>query len=516
MDKIIRAVKQQLPRFNDYLLKDFRRDQIEQAIDFMGTIFGEAIKLFKGEIKYIGHQVMTAEERVAHELDNKITGGMVNIRDCEWVSVVYKFEYRNHVYTVPIYLPYLHNDFIVINNTKYAVQLAISEKVFTQINNGITAKVVRSPINFWRNRVFQMESVTSGEIAFESIVTVKIHNKSTRRKKNCIHPTVIHYLLCKYGLDRTLELFGMRREDVEIVEHIDKRDIDLYEYYAAQKVSKNRAPLYMKVKKEILKDTKKLRCIASILYLLTYFKKHTVDALYDPDAAIFKIMLGKIIHGEHITDPMAINHIESHMLSLDSYLDPITQARLQEMGISLSNIYDLLIYVFSNIDKMMLDHAHSDLYDKRIDVLDNLLVATIVQKIYHRFYNFEARSSKYNEKIVRSLLRISGQQVRKIYTSAIVRMNPSRYNDNWLISIGIKKVRQNNVKSANNNLIGAPEHRYHPSFAVVESAIAFSASNPGSTGSINPYLEIDEHGFIVRNEEVASQADALLPHLPYK
>ena len=100
-------------------------------------------------------------------------------------------------------------------------------------------------------------------------------------------------------------------------------------------------------------------------------------------------------------------------------------------------------------------------------------------------------------------------------------MSPSQYNDNWLLSVGAKKTRQNSSINKNSSKGGStsktstPEHRFHPSMAVVESIIAFSSSNPGISGTINPFLEIDSHGFI-HKPDYAAEVDAILPYLPYK
>lgn len=515
-DEVIRATSAQLPQFNDYLLKDFRNEQLQMAPDFMETIFREAVKLFRGEIEYVGYRALSPEERTNYELNNKITGGYVNIKKNEWVLYEYRFKYENEQYELFLYLPYFHHRFIVINNTQYSIQLAISEKVFTKINDGITAKVVRSPINFWRNRIYTMVSASSKKSYFESLVTVKVHNKGKKHSKKQVTPTVVHYLLCKYGLNMTLDIFSIKKEDCFVVDKINEKDTDDYEYFGCRKTPKTKPQIYLKVKKELLdsEHTKQSRVIACILYLLNNFKKHTIEDLYDPSCTIYKIMLGKLIHGTNIVDAMALNYMNNHMASLDSYLDPITQGRLKHMGIFVNNIYDLFVYVFWEIDHMLIHNAHSDLYDKRIDILDTLLVSTIVKSIYYSFYAAESRS-KVNSKLVARLLKINSRKIISIYESKIVRMNPSRYNDNWLLSVGSKKVRLHKIKSTDVNLLSAPEHRFHPSFGYVESLIAFSQSNPGSSGTINPFLPIDSNGFIVK-EAYAAELDEISKYLPYQ
>lgn len=522
LNDIIRATSATLPKFNDYLLKDYRDKQLNTSPDFISIIFTQAMKLFKDEIEYVDYRILNPEERAQYELNNSIPAGQVNVKKSEWILVEYIFKYESETYKIYIYFPYFHNNkFIVIDNTQYNVQLAISEKVFTKIKNGITAKVVRSPIRFWRNKTQIMQSVTSGKTYFQPIITVKIHNnrRSASNKKKAPVPTVIHYLLCRYGLNMTLKIFNIKEDEVYLTDHIDQSDNCTYEYFLCRKKTKTVTPIYLKAHKRFFtaNTIKEARVIASIIYLLTHFKKYDIEHLYNPSNTAYKIMLGKLIHGTNVSDAMVLNYITNHLRSLDSYLDPITQGRLNSMGIYPKDIYDLFIYIFLEIDMMLINIVHSDLYDKRIDILDNLLVSTIVTVIYYKFYAAESRN-RCNSKVVGNILRINSKKIKSIYTSKLIRMNPSRYNDNWLLSVGSKKIRLHNIKndkSAGGSLIHAPEHRFHPSFGYVESLIAFSQSNPGSSGTINPFLSIAEDGSIIK-EQYADQFDVISKYLPYQ
>ena len=508
MDKIIQNVADSLPQFNDYLLRDFRKDQLNRSEDYMGVIFQEAVKLFRGEIKYLGSRVLPPEERTTHE----ISRGLVNIKTSEWCLYEFSFEHEGLVYKTPIYLPYLHNKMIVINDTTYSVMLAIGDKVFTKIKNGVTCRVIRSPINFWRNSLHIMDSLTSKECYFESLVTTKIHNKSTRKKKNKI--TVIHYLLVKYDLLTVLKIFDIKPDELMFVDTIDGSNTDKYEYFEARaKTKSSKGEIFMRVDKSIMNGDKvhKRRVVACLLYLLQNHKKHTIADLYDPSKTIYKIMLGQSIRSAQTPDAMALNYIENHLDSLDTYLDPINKNRLAQMGIFVNDIYDLLIYIFLHIDEMSLD-SHSDLYDKRIDVMDNLYIPTLVTAIYYKFYNFENRK-KNQSKQIKKLLHIPAGRISGIYSSNIVRLTPSIYNGNWLLSTGGKKIRQSGL--SNKGGLNAPEQRFHPSFAVVETLIAFSQNNPGSAGTINPFLQIDDQGSIIK-PDYASKVDSISKFLPYK
>jgi len=509
MDHILEAVTEQLPKFNKKLLKDFRREELDRSPEYISMVFKEAIKLFNGTIEYLGYRVLTPEERTNYE----ISRGLVDIQRSEWILVEYEFKFEGVSYTSLSYLPYMKNNYIVIRNTIYNVMLSITDRVFTKIRNGITCKVIRLPINFWRDKTYIMESVTSKEVYFETIITTKVHYKAMRKRKNQIYPTVIHYLLVKYDLVTMLDIFGIKEEEALFTDKIDETNTDQYEYFTAKAKTRAKSELYLRVDKKLLKSTnvKQRRVIASILYLLVNFKKHTVSDLYDKSCTIYKIMLGKLIHGMTTVDTMALNYMDNHLSTLGSYLDPITQKRLSDMDIFVHDTYGLFIYVFWHIDEMMLE-SHSDLYNKRIDVLDGLLVPTIVKSIYHQFYSFESRKNT-KAKQISNLFRLVPKRISELYKLDMVRAAPARYNDNWLLSSGGKKVRTGvgNAKSS----LNAPEQRFHPSFAVVESPVAFSQNNPGIGGTINPFVETESDGSIVK-PTWAEKLDELLSFLPHK
>jgi hypothetical protein len=517
--QIIRQVNANLPDFNRTLLIDYREKEVSNTEIFVETVFKEALKLFNGQIKYLGYRICSLEERLADELNTKniVTNGKNNIRVTEIKLAEYRFEFEEEVYSVKLHIPYLYKGRMIINNTDYAIQLSVAEKVFAIIKDGIVARVIRSPIRSNKNIVIVAES-TTGNRYYDSVITIKIYyNKRKNRPK--AFPTIIHYLLCRYGLVDTLGLFNISKNDVSVVNVIDEDDLDTFEYFPCSKVKKGGTPLYLKVDKKIMTIDNILqrRVVISLLYLLQVFNQHTIEDLYDPDATIYKILLGKLTHGPNTKNASALDYMNDHISSLETYLDPVTKQRLAAMGIYVNNIYDLLIFIFKNMSSHLMENKRNDLYNRRIDIVDDLFLKTIVKTIYLKFYNYERKPL--SQKSIKTMLKIPRDIILKISQKQSVIMSPSTYNPNELLSYLIKKIRASGTGTNNKQgtgLIRSKEQLLHPSTGYVESLLSYGNNNPGSSGHINPFLEINpEDGFVVK-AEFTKEFEKIRPYLPYK
>lgn len=508
--KLANAVSARMPKYNEYLLKTFMAEQIEGAADFIAIVFKEAVKLFSGTITFLGMKVLAPEERASLELDYKKG---CPITTSELLLVEYQFAYNGQVFQVPLYIPYLKDDVIKIEDTTYVLQRSIKEKVFSKTTSGITMKVIRQPIPFYRTNKYRIESASDNWFNNESVPTTSIHQSPRNNRRKMIDVTIIHYLLCKFGFLGTLARFGLTGDDVSFVSTIGG-DVNDYSYFAAKKAKTiKQVDLFLKVRKTSLMDPIVSKLIANILYTVTAFQKHQIGDLYETTGAVFRIMLGKIIYGGALPEIHCKSKIDTHIASLDSYLDPITRARLLSYNINVGDIYDMLQYVFVEIDNVFLNTSHTDLYNSRIDVMEELLVETIVRSIYNRWYKAETDPKKLNPREVKSILNFPRDLVTKLHMSRIVQKNPPAYGDNALVGWQIQKIRQSGL-STSGRIIKSPDHRFHPSMAYVETLISFSKSNPGAGGAINPFLIISNNGSVIR-QDYSDEIDSLKNDLPY-
>jgi hypothetical protein len=512
-NNLIMAIHNKIPHFNQHLLKDYTRSEVNDSDKIVGVILSEAIKLFGGEITYEGFRTVLPEERVEFELQS----GGVRIATSELALIAYQFASKGKRYETFIYVPYMKDDAITIKSTKYHVQRTIMEKVFSKTNEGISIKVIRSPIKFDRIKICRYTSAVDESFIADFPITCNIHRRPKTKKRNAIDTSVFHYLLCQFGYAETILRFKLNPDDFKFVDQI-YNDTEEFDYFVAKKLPKNKtlSDIYLRVRKSLIHNENLgslvVKLIVNILYILTAFDRHTIDDLYNPTGAAFRIMLGRIVYrGEPIEDIQYKSHADIHMISVNTYLDPLTRKRLHDSGIHISDIYDLFQYIFTEIDSITLNSTHSNLYDRRIDIIHSILVTTIGRNIFIKFYNETKTRRKLDERDIGNILKFNPMMISTIWkASKNIISEGSAYGDNWLLSFGISKTRQTGNGNAS---IMAYEHNFHPSMAVVESVGTFSKSSPGITGSVNPFIKIDENGTIIRPDD-ADEIDEILKYLP--
>lgn len=508
-DNMFGAVKKQLPKFNDYLLRDFRKKEIGRCIEFMHAVYQEAVKLFGGSLQYVGYRILSPERRINYSVENVLIKGRVNIQSSELQLVEYIFKFNDKLFPVYIYLPYLHNGAIVINDTRYYMQLPIIERTIYRVTDGVIIKVMRSPLQFWRTEQFSYVS-TSNRSFFDAVITTKVHYK--KGKSNTARSTrtpLLLYLLSQYEfMHLQKNIFGLSPDDVQFTEE-NNPDDETYLYF------KCRDGIYLRVHNDnVMSDIVYRRYVASLLYIISGVRRYSIADLYNQ--TFYRTLLGKNLYGQSTKEGLAAGHAESDLNSLRTYLDQYTKKELELLHIYCNDIFDLFVVVFFNIDNWLLEYTPNDLFAKRIGDI-NLVLMQMVKATFTRFYDTLRKNKNIQDKNIHSMLKMDPMAISSLYKIPSLQPNSSLYNDNILLSTLIKKVRllstQENRSKKKTNLITAKEHQFHPSFLAIESALAISASSPGVSGDINPFAQIDSMGYF--HKEDMPWYDEILPLSKY-
>lgn len=501
-DSIIGEVAELVPQPNDYLLLEFRKQEVDKSRQFLDDVFREAVatKPYDTIITHRGYKTMSPEERVDFIVSNPLTKGQYNVQRSEWGLFKYIFEFEKKEYSVYLYLPYMVDNAIIINDTHHYIQLAIIENVIHRVRDGVTIKVLRSPLHFWRNEMLTFKSVNDN-IYHEAIIATKAFHKSGHKvRRKDMKSTVLLYLLCNYGFDKTMEKFGITESMLRLSEEPIHNSAE-YECF----MCKNKCYLIVD-KAKFMDDVVLRRVTASLIYMLKFFAvgpdSYNIEMLKDPKALYWLVILGKYCYGMNKGPSIAIANASLHLESVSTYLDIMTKASLNRMGIKCNDIFDMFYQVFINLDNWLVNHKPNNLYDKKIGVLESLL-SEMVKITFKKFYEQSRKQKVITEKSVENMLKMPQKTAIKINTCSMVRSNPPIYNSNWLLSIGAKKVRERanqNKSNRGTNLLKSPEHKLDTSMCVVESTMAIPSSSPGVSGTINMFCQITENGDILKPE----------------
>jgi len=355
--------------------------------------------------------------------------------------------------------------------------------------------------------VFKIHSYTSGGFYDHFIVTSRLFHGTIANKKYG-ETTLVHYMLAKFGFLKTLQKFGLSRGDIDFTPVVGD-DTDQFEYFAGRiynDKTEDGPGLFLRVRKTLLGDDQTKKFVVNILYTLSNFHIQNMDNVYAEQGSIWKTMLGVILFPDP-AGPKANSNAESHLNSVDSFIDPMTRNRLRAFGVMIDDIYDLLVYIFGEIDSFMVNNQVQDLYNSRLDVQNGLLVKSYGTRMTKQLYPL-AKRSNILLRDVKHALRFNAMMFR--HTSSARPDEDKDYvappeiiGDNYLFAGGLSKIRMG----------GRAEQRLHPSMAVGESINAFVGKTIGRTGYLNMFIPTDEHGAII-HPDYAEDIDRIKVALP--
>lgn len=510
---ILKEISSVVPDFNDYALRGFVKEHINNSPDFPAMVLAEGFKLVDADIEYVGYEILSPEECAKFELNGKSSKSQrpkIPLTVSHIRLVRYKVRFGEQYAHCELYTPYMFEDMLHINDKRSMIRKVILEKTVARVQendkDGISVSPIRVNLMFNRRRTFKIQSYITKDFYTHFIITARLFHGAIKNK--ICDTTIIHYMLAKFGFIKTLKKFGMTPNDISFVTDIGN-DIDKYEYFAGKAFDErvDEGPgLYVKVKKTLLSDDQSLKFVVNLMYVLSHFKLQNINNVYVEEGSIWKVILGIIIL-EDKAEAKAYSNAETNLKSVDYFIDPITKRRFNAFGIPIEDTYDLLVHIFTNIDSYMVNTQSQDIYNSRIDVANGILVESYARRIFTHLYYLAKRTNITYQDLV-SALRLNPMMFKistagKKDDSEHYIAPPEIIGDNFLFAGGLNKIR----------LGGKAEQRLHPSMAQCESIDAFVGKHIGKTGYLNPYIPTDKNGAIL-HPEYAREIDEIMPYLP--
>ena len=165
---------------------------------------------FPKGLVYIGLRKATPLEGYRYQTRalNNIRRYDINRNDIR--MYVFHFEFNGTPMQKYIYLPFIsRHGFMHMNGVKYVVSPVVADGIMTIKPNSIFVKLIKTKLWFER---FVSQIVVDGVREYVPIYFSKIHHKESDSNSGGrmikMKPTLVHYLCCKYGMTKTLELFG--------------------------------------------------------------------------------------------------------------------------------------------------------------------------------------------------------------------------------------------------------------------------------------------------------------------
>lgn len=494
-----------MKQFNDDLIYGFRKRKIASIPEYLDSSFKQMVAFFNNQLKYVGYRPLTPEERLDYVFEGTIRKGYVSIRKTETSTYRFEFSCNGDPYYIHVEVPYLRNECVMFNDTEYYPLFPIVEKGGVNVtdNHTVIIKVMRIPITFGRrpNDKVQLSAV-SGRQYWDLLVTVKIYQGAVGKAGERI--PLILYNLCRLGFNKTMDLYGVPKGSIDVVQEIPAKEDD-FEYFVLPN------GLFLKTSRDKLSDSMFFRRV--VISLFVTFITNTVftpaDVIGD-EVEYYCSTLGKMIGSKNSKTPtnaLTLRNAITHLDMTDLMLDSVAIKKLSSVNINVTDIYDLLKYMFFNIDGMIVSYDPINLYDKMIGSLDQLMAGVIrdIVKQQYRVINSK-RGANMTPDVVKTFCKKASRRASWISVASVFRPKPTTYNDNFLMSVGGKRfmsldsIESQGRSGGKRKGTKTPPHllRAHPSQLVVTSILDIPSSNPIATGSISPYLQVDEEGNILK------------------
>ena len=550
MDPALRAfIKEDMPPFNSKIAEGFAVSEIPKSETYVKMLFESIKDTFPPGLTFEGGKRCTPREQYLEQTkrhNQKPTKSSQRSSFDIAKSNVYMMRYRfkyNGVFLRDrfLYLPYVDDaGFVTISDSRYTISPVLADRVISVMRKTIFVRLIKTRFNI--NRISQHFVFDDAE-TYAHVVWSKIHQKKIVRDKSdkdgvVAESTLAHYLFCKYGILETFRQFANANIVVGDAATITTEKYPAAEWHIARTTRNAEMGAPAGQKRENYQPTK-LRIairrdqystmahnlIGAFFYVADRFTNH-VQYLPDystdqtPEKLAHEKRMWILILG-HLVAPSsgpgkAWKEMESHMRSLDEYIDPIVKEQLRNIDYDVSNIYQLFSRMIEDFDPMLLKNRKklSSMYDKELNILYFVLfdISKAIMELGFRMLKLCEEQTLTPEKIN----HVFGNHIRTgaifhIYKSSGAVSANSYPGDNKVMKITTLLVPQQHTNKMNRKKGGLqlrdPINQLHISVVEVGGYSNLPKSQPSGHFRINPFVATTLDNVILRNEQFAETFD---------
>jgi len=533
IQKIYGAVKECLPKFNDYLLKEHRQNYMASIPATVDEYFRTMLVGIPG-FRYVGY-CMAKPYEAGRFIIQEDRYSVIDVNHNSLVLWLFNFEADVLIKTgfgveqltpkpvsIPMWLPYLFEQAVWLSGSRYY-------PIFNIMGNNMTKKKQTQDAVFYNTISFSTPIILiniyhkypgvgakrfhltghRGEKVQEKITFIQTHNNKSRI------PILLYYLV-KHGLVKTLTKLGFTSELIKIT--AEPTTDEAFMSFPAGKlgwVTAHNSCIYDNVHQ--------CRAIITVLYLLTeVISASNVNAVMNRDTLLWRDMLGEFIHPTEDRPEEQTKQTKEHLLTADRFIGPDERQKLSYNEIYVKDFYDFCFQLFCQADYLLLQALDpKDLFNKRVEFKAQYFkpLVEVINKILFRYGASTVSLKDRDLKDITSKFKPNLLVAKISSMDNIFKMTSEVCNDNWLFNIGLSKYRSSLLRRVSGKqpdvakkFIGAksdPAYAAHPSQFVVESPLTLP-SNPMIAGSINVYAKILPDGRFVPHDDYHKYQDMFM------
>lgn len=493
---------------------------------------------FPDGVTYHGLERCTPEEEFAEQTRKRSESASRRTFDVSHSDLyMVKANFRQHgapLEPLKFYLPYVSDGgTITISDGRFVISPVLADRVFSIGIDDIFMLLTRARLTF--ERMDHHIRVNNKRIT-EPVVWSQVHNISAAMKKMKkavrAKTTLMHYLLCKYGFSAAFERFAHCNPVVGEAE-INEQSYPPDEWVIVQTNGLQPAgckrtywvPTTIRVAIRKSEWSDKAKCmLAGFYYIVDHFPLHMKPEWVNSSRQ-WMIIMGNILFSPSIGVGRLVADIESHLESLDEYVDTLLQAKLRDIGMPLTDTYELFSVIIEKYNQWLLGAADSvsSMWGKEISILYYVLY-NITSSIVNMYFRLKAATKKEVGAITRK--ELTPQEVTKIMKDTVkpgMIFSLTRKHgevstiscpgDNKAFKLTTILVQQTDTdRSASKGdrvSVDDPVNWAHASIMEVGGYGNLPKSDPTGRGRINQFLQLSEKGVVQRRPDLIEILDSV-------
>lgn len=520
--------RKRAPVFNTDVVKGIACKDVPYAMAYVDNIIRCGESQYPEGFEYIGSERCSPLEE--YNVITRARSGNNRIYDIarsDVYLVKYRFRFEGkELLPMYMYLPFVRQaGMLYISGKQFAVAPVMGDIAFEIEENSVFIRIPRAPISFNRENY---TVVIDGVRVKEHVIYSPLHNKGGKKSRNrsdlirlgWVHSSLPHYLFCRHGLYGAFEKYTgthpviMREKDYDPAQYppehwvkvtsLGKPPTGLNPRRANGYETNLATDLILLVDRGNWTDL--TRSFATgFFYVVDHFPEYLADTenLDDiGDTWWWCIFMAFVLWGEGNNHGRLVDDVETHLKSLDGYVDQETVKTLQEVQVYCSDLYDLMAHIMREMQNMLDSNRGKEacLYNKRLEVLRYLL-RNINNNMFEFLFKITGNTkknltSKEYEDILRKYFNpwlIHGISSAAEHPEVSSVSNPS---DNMFFKITSVIVQQNDThgrgKSQDAKPIG-PTMYLDSSFAAVAGFGVLPKSTPIGNNRFNPCVRLGDN-----------------------
>lgn len=535
MDKqLFELVHDQIPKMNDRIVEGFAVDQMRYVEQHVDRIFRTAAADFPPELQYKGYRRCTPQEEYAEITKKQSTPTVQELAPSDIYMVKYLFSFQGEdLEPKYLYLPFVTDAGIIrIHGSSFQVAPVLADKAISVGPDSIFIPLNRDRLtferetqHFYRNGERESVYVVWSEIYHIKAADKKLVNKALVRGNTCL----THYLFAKYGVYQTFALFANTEIAIgdENVINAENYPTDKWAICSsiAMKPKGVKGRMYVSTDLRIAvplenynQTTKAL--VGGFFYVVDRFPQrvraeyvdiHHADYIGgEGELRMWRILIGHLLWGGNGNEGLLSDNVDTHLRSLDSYLDKEAKDYLRDDDIYCEDLYQLFMYIIENFSPMVTNSMSkvSSMYDKRLMVLRYVLrdLTHAINRFMFKVTSFKPRTRPLTKHDVTTMMR---HTLKPMLITGINRghgevTSVSSPGDNKYFKFTSRLVQQvdsSGTSTKSKSAASDPSKLAHVSIAEIASMSTMTKSEPTGRDKINPFVHIDQDGLVKRDPE---------------